>query len=104
MLEGFSTDLDADAPTLPVHFSRAGDSQRTWQYALLAGELARRSYANADAADHFEAALERAVACRASPSRPGRLWESLGDLRELAGMFEASVDAYRRAASSRTTR
>ena len=99
VLEDISTDLDADSPTLLVHFSRAGDSHRTWQYAQMAGELARRSYANANAADHFEVAIE------ASRRLPGvsdvdraRLWESIGDLRELAGMFEASVDAYRRAA------
>ena len=58
VLEGVSTDLDADSPTLVLHFARAGDAHRTWRYAQKAGQLARRSYANADAAEHFETALE----------------------------------------------
>ena len=99
VLEGMSTDLDGDSPTLELHFARAGDPERTWRYARMAGELARRSYANADAADHFEAALEvsRRVPGVTDAER-ARLWESVGDLRELAGMFGESVDAYRTAA------
>ena len=99
VLEDVSTDLDGDSATLVLHFARAGDAPRTWDYAQMAGELARRSYANADAADHFETALE------AEPAAPdvtdeerARLWMSVGDLRELAGMFHESVEAYRTAA------
>src|SRR5690606_22920029 len=32
-LERISTDLDTDAPTLALHFWRAGDAERTWRYA-----------------------------------------------------------------------
>ena len=49
VLEDVSTDVDTDSPALVLHFSRAGDVERTWRYAQLAGELARRSAANADA-------------------------------------------------------
>ena len=99
VLEDASTDLDADSATLVLHFSRAGDAERTWDYAQRAGELARRSFANADAADHFETALEvsRRVPGVTDADR-ARLWTMVGQLRELAGMFEASLDAYRRAA------
>ena len=38
-LEAMSTDLDADSPTLALHFWRAGDAERTWRYAQMAGEL-----------------------------------------------------------------
>ena len=78
------------APATP---NAPGDSPR-WP-----GELARRSYANADAADHFETALDvsRRVPGVTETDR-ARLWTMVGQLRELAGMFEASVDAYRRAA------
>ena len=94
-----STDLDADSPTLVLHFFRAGDSTRTWRYAQMAGELARHSYANADAAEHFETALE--VSRRlpdVTDADRARLWTVVGELRELAGMFDESVDAYHRAA------
>ncbi|MDO8122571.1 adenylate/guanylate cyclase domain-containing protein [Isoptericola sp. b490] len=99
VLERLSTDLDSDSPTLALHFERAGDAERTWRYAQRAGDLARRSYANADAADHFETALEvsRRVPSVGDADR-ARLWSLVGELRELAGMFDESVDAYRRAA------
>ncbi|MCV2393280.1 AAA family ATPase [Actinotalea sp. M2MS4P-6] len=99
VLERLSADLDADSPTLALHFERAGDAERTWRYAQKAGELARRSYANADAADHFATAIE--VSRRVdevSDADRARLWSLVGELRELAGMFEESVEAYRRAA------
>ena len=102
VLEDVSTDLDADSATLVLHFARAGDAPRTWDYAQRAGRLARRSYANADAADQFEQALEvsRRVPGVSDADRAA-LWESVGELRELAGMFERSVEAYRRAARLR---
>ena len=36
-LEAMSTDLDTDSPTLALHFWRAGDAERTWRYAQMAG-------------------------------------------------------------------
>ncbi|MFL6080151.1 MAG: adenylate/guanylate cyclase domain-containing protein [Ornithinibacter sp.] len=98
VLEAVSTDLDADSPTLVLHFARAGDAVRTGRYAPRAGELARRSYANADAADHFETALDvsRRLPEVTDADRAG-LWTVVGELRELAGMFDESVEAYQRA-------
>ncbi|PKW25455.1 adenylate/guanylate cyclase domain-containing protein [Phycicoccus duodecadis] len=99
VLERMSSDLDADSPTLALHFDRAGDHARTWRYAQVAGAVARRSFANADAADHLVRALS------VSPRLPdvtdrarADLWTGVGELRELAGMFEESLDAYRRGA------
>ena len=98
MLEAVSTDLDADSPTLALHFERAGDAARTWRYSQLAGNLAERSYANADAARHLQNAIE--VSRRlpdVTDADRARLWTRIGGLAELAGMFAESVDAYRRA-------
>ncbi len=99
VLERMSTDLDADSPTLALHFARAGDAERTWRYAQRAGRLAERSHATADAATHFVAALEvsRRVQGVTDADRAA-LWRSIGDLRELAGMFDGAIDAHRRAA------
>ncbi len=99
VLERLSTDLDTDSPALVLHFARAGDDPRTWAYAQRAGRLARASYANADAADHLETALQ--VSRRlpdVTDADRASLWASVGDLRELAGMFTESVEAYRAAA------
>ena len=98
VLEDVSTDLDVDSPTLALHFERASDAPRTWRYSLMAGTLAERSYANADAARHLENAIDvsRRVPGVSDDDR-ATLWTRIGRLSELAGMFEASVNAYRRA-------
>ena len=98
-LEAMSTDLDADSPTLALHFWRAGDAERTWRYAQRAGELARHAFANVDAALLYERALEvsRRVPGVTEEDR-AEVWETLGELRELAGVLDGSVEAYRRAA------
>lgn len=98
-LERISTDLDADAPTLALHFWRAGDAERTWSYARRAGDQARRAYANVEAAEMYERALEvsRRVP-EVTDAERAELWVALGELRELAGVLDGSVDAYRRAA------
>ncbi|HET7820572.1 MAG TPA: adenylate/guanylate cyclase domain-containing protein [Ornithinibacter sp.] len=99
VLERLSTDLDADSPALVLHFARAGDAPRTWDYAQRAGRLAEASYANADAADHLETALDVSRRLPAvTDAERARLWAKVGDLRELAGMFTESVEAYRAAA------
>jgi class 3 adenylate cyclase/tetratricopeptide (TPR) repeat protein len=102
-LERISTDLDADAPMLALHFWRAGDAERTWTYARRAGEDARRAYANVDAAELYERALEvsRRVPGVTDADR-AELWATLGELRELAGVLDGSVEAYRRAAALTT--
>ena len=103
--ERLSADLVSDAPTLSLHFSRAGDDERTWTYGRMAGESARRAYANADAAAQYELALDAREAARRSGDRArSRRWTLLGELRELAGMLDASIAAYRRAAAPRRGR
>ncbi|KAB7741852.1 AAA family ATPase [Nostocoides sp. F2B08] len=99
-LERISTDLDADAPTLALHFWRAGDSERTWTYARRAGAEARRAYANVDAAELYERAIEvsRRVDGVTDADR-AQLYALLGELRELAGVLDGSIEAYRRAAA-----
>ena len=99
-LERISTDLDADAPTLALHFWRAGDVERTWTYARRAGAEARRAYANVDAAELYERAIEvsRRVDGVTDADR-AELYALLGELRELAGVLDGSIEAYRRAAA-----
>ncbi len=99
-IESLSTDPAADAPTLALHFSRGGDAARTWRYAQQAGESARRSYANADAATLYEQALEAGRRLpEVSDAERAETWAVLGELRELSGVLDGSVEAYRRAAA-----
>ncbi len=97
-VERMSTDAEIDAPTLSLHFARAGDDERTWRYGILAGQVARRTYANVDAAAQYELALDAARKLDIPPAQRIEALTTLAELRELAGMFEASVAAYRRAA------
>ncbi|MGI9667441.1 MAG: ATP-binding protein, partial [Acidimicrobiia bacterium] len=86
------------ADILSLHFFRAGDFEKAWEYSRQAGERARDRYANAEA----EALLVRALASeRKLDSRDieGRIsaLNLLGDVREASGQFAASLDAYRAA-------
>ena len=71
-MERMSTDVEVDAPTLSLHFARAGDSERTWRYGLVAGAAARRSFAVADAAAQYELALDAARHLDVAGARAGR--------------------------------
>ena len=56
--------IDEIAPLLARHFDEAGDDDRALKYFTLAGDVAARAYANAEAVMHYTAALE--IAKRAS--------------------------------------
>jgi tetratricopeptide (TPR) repeat protein len=93
-----SADPASIADTLAIHYSNTIEDTHTWRYARLAGDRARRNYANADAARFYELALG---AARRMPllgtAELVAVWTDLGDARELAGEFDRSLDAYRRA-------
>ena len=97
-VETLSSDVSADADALSTHFWIAGDAERTWRYALAAADRARRAAANADAAVQYERALEasRRLAGVSDDERR-QVWVDLGDVRELAGVFDGALDAYRQA-------
>ena len=87
-------------PALVLHFARAGDAPRTWGYAQRAGRLARASYANADAADHFETALEvsRRLPEVTDADRARAVGESSATCASWPACSTESVEAYRAAA------
>jgi class 3 adenylate cyclase/tetratricopeptide (TPR) repeat protein len=97
-LERLAADPDTIADSLALHFYAAGDFARAWRYARIAGDRARVVYANADAARLYELALGAARRTTGvAPAEAIQIWTQLGAARELNGMFEASLDAYRRA-------
>jgi class 3 adenylate cyclase/tetratricopeptide (TPR) repeat protein len=99
VVEGMSTNLDADAATLSLHFFRAGDHRRTWRYAQRAGAVASRTYANADAAVQFQRAIDAAQRVPGvGDGERAQLWQALGEVQELAGVLDGSIESYRRAA------
>ena len=97
-IERAAEDPLASADSLALHFSRAGEFERSWRYGRAAAERARRAYANSDAVRLYELALDGARRIASVPNAElVRAWIDLGDVRERAGLCEASLDAYRRA-------
>lgn len=97
-IERISTDHGADSNVLSLHFSKAGDHERTYAYGRIAAERAARAHANVDAAIQYERVIE---ATRRLPdvddAELRSLWTALGEARERAGLFEPALDAYQRA-------
>ena len=90
------SDPGDDAGVLSLHFLHAGDFERAWRYSRLAGDQAKRIYANVDAASFYERALHAAGRFRgAAGSDVGAVAESLGDVRYRLGQFEGAGEAYR---------
>jgi class 3 adenylate cyclase/tetratricopeptide (TPR) repeat protein len=87
-------DTDAVAEYLATHFSRSGEYEKAWRYALIAGDKARRVYANTEAAHHYEVALDAARHLeQRDPEAASQMWMRLADVRELTGQMEAAREA-----------
>ena len=84
---------------LALHFKRGLDPIRTLRYSLMAGDLARRTYANAEAAQFYETAL-RLLMDGFSESDSNReqlkltVRENLGDAYSLLGRYEDAKEQY----------
>lgn len=83
---------------LSVHYSEARRWPEAWEFSRLAGDGAKEIYANLEAATFYRRAL---TAARNVPDLPpadvAEVCEALGDVLELAGLFEESVGALRQA-------
>ena len=89
--------VDDQAATLAVHCALAGDHDRTWRYARIAGDRARQRAAPADAASHYRRALGAARGCGdVGDHDVSEVTEALGEAFR-AGELEAAVDAFRAA-------
>jgi predicted ATPase len=84
------------AEILALHFHRAERWPETWHYSVEAGRRAEEKYANVEAAQFFEQALE---ANKALPDVPDEelaaVATSLGDVNVLLGRYEAANRAFK---------
>jgi len=98
VIERAGDDSTGSADILARHFSLAGDAARTWHYACVSADHARRAYANPEAANLYRMALDaaRRLPDITAQERVG-VWTRLGDVCMLAGMFDESFAAYRSA-------
>lgn len=92
---------EEQAELLSLHYLRGENFNKAWHYATLAGDEARGSYANVEAAEFFRRAQ---VAGRRLPEIPAseyaRVCEALGDVLELAGLYDDADRALRDARRS----
>ncbi len=85
------------AELLSLHFFHAQIWEKAYKYSLLAGERAQAKFANIEAAAFYRRALEAAKRVGLDETALAGLWEAVGDVSELAGLYEDAADAYRSA-------
>jgi class 3 adenylate cyclase/tetratricopeptide (TPR) repeat protein len=93
-LERQTGDPASRSGVLSLHFLEATEWDKAWHYAVLAGDNARAKYANVDAGTFYERALSASEELDAPEEDVARVWEALGDVRELFAKFDESDDAY----------
>ena len=82
------------AELLSLHYDRAGNSAKSWQYSLAAGERAQAEWANLEAVEFYRRAIDVAAAVRSSPNEIARVWQALGDCLHLPGRLDDAAEAY----------
>jgi class 3 adenylate cyclase/tetratricopeptide (TPR) repeat protein len=85
------------AELLSLHFFHAGEHEKTYRYSLAAGGRAQAKFANVEAAGFFRRALDVAGKLDLEPAEVAQVWESLGDVSELAGLYSDAAEAYAKA-------
>lgn len=94
-LEQFFPDSgEQHALILARHWDQAGEPDRALSYYILAGDNAARVYANAEALEAYERALELARIQTFASEPTGRLYASRGRVLELRGEYERALMNY----------
>jgi class 3 adenylate cyclase/tetratricopeptide (TPR) repeat protein len=88
----YVADLEDHAGELAYHAAQAGLAQQTFDYALRAGDVAFRSYANAEAVAHYRRALE--LHHLASTEQLIHLYRNGGRALELTGRHTEALARY----------
>jgi adenylate cyclase len=89
------------AELLSLHFYRAERWPEAWRYSVEAGRRADRKYANVEASQFFERALDLVERVPEVPTQDvAHVWEALADVRMRMAEYERAADAYRSARST----
>jgi class 3 adenylate cyclase/tetratricopeptide (TPR) repeat protein len=94
ILEREAPDPGDQAELLSMHFFHSDQPDKAWRYSLLAAERARSMYANYDAAEFYEQAIESGRRIGVDAPELARIFESLGDVRDKAGVYRRATAAY----------
>ena len=86
------------AEFLAYHYSEAGRHEKAWRYSTVAAAKAKQAFANAEAAAHFERALESAKHLSGADSvELSETWTGLGEVHDLTGDYEQARRAFSKA-------
>jgi tetratricopeptide (TPR) repeat protein len=86
--------LDEYAAQLTQHFDEAGADERTFHYSALAGDVAARLNANAEAVEHYARALRVGERIHAVSASMQELFLKRGRALELQNDFDAALENY----------
>jgi len=90
--------VEEESATLALHFSAANRHDKAWHYGRLGGDRARLVAANVEAARLYGLALSSAGRVRTVSRRDrAEMLVKLGIVREMAGLYDESLAALRRA-------
>ena len=103
-LEDAADDRDQVSELLSMHYFHAGRFDRAWVYSRTAGSRARAKYANSEAIEFLQRAVEaaRRSAGEVDAAEVADVLEALGDVSHLAGRSTGALEAYRAARRRRS--
>jgi class 3 adenylate cyclase/tetratricopeptide (TPR) repeat protein len=85
-----------ESELLSLHFHRAERWAEAWHYSVVAGRRANEKYANVEAEQFFERALEAGKRSgEVSDEDLAAIWEALGDVRMRLGRFDGGGAAFK---------
>jgi class 3 adenylate cyclase/tetratricopeptide (TPR) repeat protein len=89
---------------LSLHYHRAGDAAKTWQYSLTAGQRAQVKWANAEAVELYRRAIDVAPDVpNLQTGEVARVWYEIGNSLHLLGDLDEAAQAFA-AARDRTVK
>ena len=93
-IEMMNPDPFDDSERLSFHFFHAQRFPEAWRYSLAAAERARAIYANVEAAEFYERAIDAGRRLSIDTTETARVTEALGDVRQHFGAHREASVAY----------
>ncbi len=90
----FPEQLEEEAHKLAIHFLEARDNEKALKYFTNAGDKAGRLYANDEALDHYQKALELARTMPLDNKQLIHLYTNCGRTYQLSGRYDEAIETY----------
>ena len=90
----FQDKLTEEAHQLAFHFNAARDYPRAFKYYQIAGDQSFKLFANQEAGDHYQRAIEIALKLNVPSVQLARLYNSRGRALELLNQYDQALDNY----------